>query len=129
MGDITKLDVEVIVNAANKSPLGGAGVDRAIHLAVGPKLLEECKKRRGRKTGEAKLTGAYQLPYKHIIHTVGPIWYGGKRQEPELLAPCYRNSLQLAAEHQIRIVAFPYNSAMKKAASFPGREKDSFRKL
>ena len=131
-GDITKVKTEAIVNAANTTLLGGGGVDGAIHRAAGPKLLEECKKLGGCETGEAKITKGYNLPAKYVIHTVGSVWRRGREDEEEKLASCYRNSLKLAVENNIKSIAFPsfstgaYGFPIEKAAPIALREIKKF---
>ncbi len=132
IGDITTMDADAIVNAANNTLMGGGGVDGAIHRAAGSKLVEECLLLNGCPTGDAKITRGYNLKARHIIHTVGPVWYGGGKNEEKLLASCYRKSLQLALENNVRTIAFPaistgaYMFPLDRAASIAVTEARNF---
>jgi O-acetyl-ADP-ribose deacetylase (regulator of RNase III) len=131
-GDITRLDVDAIVNAANTSLLGGGGVDGAIHRAAGPELVQECRMLHGCKTGQAKITHGYRLPARWVIHTVGPVWQGGHAGEDALLASCYRESLKIARDRDLRTVAFPavstgvYRFPVHRAARIAAAETIAF---
>ncbi len=131
-GDITLLDVDAIVNAANTTLLGGGGVDGAIHRRAGPDLLDECKTLGGARTGEAKITRGYRLKARHVIHCVGPVWHGGKHGEPEALASCYRNALDLAGRHGLKSIAFPaistgaYGYPIEEATRIATREARTY---
>ena len=131
-GDITRLDVDAIVNAANTSLLGGGGVDGAIHRAAGPELLEECRSLHGCETGQARITRGYRLPARWVIHTVGPVWQGGEKGEDEVLASAWRSSLKLASDKEMDTVAFPsistgaYRFPLERAAAIAVREVVDF---
>lgn len=134
-GEITQMQVDAIVNAANTSLLGGGGVDGAIHRVAGPGLLEECKKLEGCVTGSAKITGGYQLPARYVIHAVGPVWRGGAKGEPQLLASCYATTLKLASKHEIKTLAFPaiscgvYGYPVTQAATIALKETADYLEL